>query len=407
VSFSRRTAVAREPNRLSLALERARATADVRLLDLTVSNPTTAGLPYDEAAVLAAFADPRSLTYRPLPFGMESAREAVAQSYAEAGIALDPARVVLTASTSEAYGHLFKLLCDPGDEVLVPAPSYPLFDLLARFEGVTLVPYRLAYDGAWHIDRATVEAAVTSRTRAVLVVSPNNPTGSYLKRGELHALGRLGLPIVSDEVFAPFALKVDAAIGDGARATSVLEVGGRDASERGAPLVFALNGLSKLAALPQMKLGWIAVGGSDRARVEEALARLELLADAYLSVGTPVQLALPALLRARGVTVSAIQARLATNLATLRAAVAGTPVSVLDVEGGWYATLRLPTIQTEEEWALALLEGDGVYVHPGHFFEFAEEAYLVVSLLTAEATLREGVARVVARVTATAAGTLA
>lgn len=388
--FSARTAASRHTNRLANALERARD-AGRPVLNLTTSNPTRAALPYPETRILSALSDRRALTYAPTPFGLESARDAIARAYDEDGVRIDPSRIVLTASTSEAYGFLFKLLADVGDEVLIPEPSYPLFELLARFEGVKLVPYRLAYDGAWHIDLDTVARAATSRTRAILTVSPNNPTGSYVKQAELEALGALGLPLVSDEVFAPFDLQAADRPGAPRRARSVLE-------SHSAPLVFALNGLSKMAALPQMKLGSIAVGGADEASVEEALARLELLSDAFLSVGTPVQVAAGELLAARRVTTDAIGARLLHNLASVRARVENTALTLLDVEGGWYATLRLPRVETEEAWTLLFLERDDVYVHPGHFFDFADEAYVVVSLLTPEAVLSEGVNRLARRV---------
>jgi alanine-synthesizing transaminase len=368
------------PNALAVALARARAEGRA-ILDLTESNPTRAGIPYDERAILDALRCPAALTYEPAPFGLPHAREAVARE-----LGVDPTRVVLTASTSEAYAFLFKLLCDPGDEVLVPRPSYPLFDHLARLEGVTSSPYRLAYDGAWHVDLDSVrECAARPWARAVVVVAPNNPTGSYLSHAELDAIALLGLPIVSDEVFARYPLREGAA-----RVTTALEA-------RGASLVFALGGLSKLAALPQMKLGWIVVGGDDTACVTRALARLEVIADAFLSVGAPVQHALPALLASHGATAGAISARTRSNLAALREEAAGSGVTVLDVEGGWYATLRLPGTRTEEEWVQALLERDGVYVHPGHFFDFEDEPHLVVSLLTPEEPLREGARRIVER----------
>jgi alanine-synthesizing transaminase len=381
--FSSRSSVDLAPNALALALARARA-AGRPLLDLTESNPTRAGIPYDGKAILEALAPAASLVYEPAPFGLTSAREAVARVLSAAGPAVDAGRVVLTASTSEAYGFVFKLLCDPGDEVLVPAPSYPLFEHLARLEHVRAVPYRLAYDGAWHVDLDSARAATTARTRAIVTVSPNNPTGSYLKTAELSALGALGLPIVSDEVFASYPLRDDAT-----RARSALDA-------RGAPLVFALGGLSKLAALPQMKLAWMALGGDD-ARVAAALARLEVIADAFLSVGTPVQHAAPALLASRGPAEGAIHEVTSANLAFVRERVAGSAVSVLDVEGGWYATLRLPRTRTEQDWALALLEEDGVHVHPGHFFDFESEAYLVVSLLTTKEPFGRGIDRIVTR----------
>ena len=385
--FSRRTAVPRIANALSAALEKARA-ANRPVLDLTVSNPTTSSLPYDAPRIVASLSHADALTYRPSPLGLETTRAAVASVYAETGVSVDPSHIVLTASTSEAYGFLWKLLCDDGDDVLVPQPSYPLFDLLARFEGVKLTPYALTYDGQWHIDGESLRAAIGPRTRAIIIVNPNNPTGSYVSEREMDTLAETGLPIVSDEVFGSFLL----ASPERVRPMSVL-------SSR-AGLVFALNGLSKLSALPQMKLGWIAVGGQDEARVAEALERLELLGDAYLSVGTPVQLAGPELLASRGPVQEAIMKRLRDNLATLRARVAGTATTLLDVEGGWYATLRLPETETEEAWALLFLETDGVYVHPGHFFDFAEEAYMVVSLLTPEPAFAEGIARLVARVEA-------
>jgi len=383
--FSSRTIRDRRPNRLAVALDRERARGRP-LLDLTVSNPTTAGIPYPAAALLGALADPAALVYAPEPFGLDTARAAVSAELASHGVTCPPSQVALTASTSEAYAFALDLLCDPGDEVLVPSPSYPLLEHLATLEGVRLAPYRLAYDGQWHVDLASVHAARTDRTRAVIVVTPNNPTGSYLERHELASIASLGLPIVSDEVFAPYSLRP----ADERRARTALEA--HDV------LVLALSGLSKLAGLPQLKLAWIAVGGPD-SLVAEALARLELVADTYLSVATPVQLALPAIFQAAGAVRDAIRARTAHNLATaVRIVHAGSPASLLNVQGGWYATLRVPTTHTEEQWALTLLEQDGVYVHPGWFFDFAEGAHLVVSLLTPEIDFARGLERIVARV---------
>jgi aspartate/methionine/tyrosine aminotransferase len=382
--FSSRSSFDLRPNPLSIALARARASSRP-VLDLTESNPTRAGIPYDGTRIVAALASPEALRYEPSPFGMLRAREAVARDLTAQGLQVDADHVVLTASTSEAYAFLFKLLADPGDEVLVPAPSYPLFEHLARLESVRPVPYRLAYDGAWHVDLASARASMTGRTRAVVVVHPNNPTGSYLKRDELDALASLGLPIVSDEVFARFSLREDAN-----RVTSALQA-------PAAPLVFSLGGLSKLAGLPQMKLAWMAMAG-ERPRVDAALARLEVIADAFLSVGTPVQVACPVLLDSRGPTEAAIRDRTRANLAQMRATVAGSAATVLDVEGGWYATLRLPRTRAEEDWVVLFIEQDGVYVHPGHFFDYGEEAYVVVSLLTREDVLGEGMRRIVDRV---------
>jgi aspartate/methionine/tyrosine aminotransferase len=379
-------------NALAQAIDRAKA-AGREVLDLTVSNPTRAGIPYDEQAILGALGRRENLDYAPEPFGIAPARAAVARALAEHGHDVTPDRVMLTASTSEAYSFLFKVLCDPGDSVLVPAPSYPLFEHLATFESVRLVPYPLAYDGAWHIDLPALAQAIEPRTRAILVVTPNNPTGSYLKKDELAALARTGLPIVSDEVFARYPLREDPR-----RAASALEAAGS------ASLVFAMGGLSKLAALPQLKLAWTVVGGRDEALVNDALARLELVADSFLSVSSPVQHALPALFASCHVAEGAIRARTRANLAALRAlhAQAGHAASLLDCEGGWYATLRLPRTKSEEAWVLELLEERGVLVHPGHFFDFASEAYVVLSLLTPEAAFREGVVRLLAAVDAAA-----
>jgi hypothetical protein len=376
--FSRRTAFDRTENALTRALRAAQAGAS-SIVDLTVSNPTSAGIPYAEREILEALGRPACLRYEPEPFGLPAARDTIAKL-----LGVDAGRVVLTASTSEAYSLLFKLLCDEGDEALVPHPSYPLFDHLAQLEGVRLVPYRLAYDGRWHVDMDSVRRAAGPRARAILVVSPNNPTGSYLKRDELAALASLGLPIVSDEVFAEYPLREDAA-----RAKTALET-----SET---LVFALGGLSKLVGLPQMKLGWIATGGPEP-RVREALARLELACDAFLSVGAPVQHALPALLSSGAAARDAIAQRTRENLATLRSALAGSAATVLDVEGGWYAVLRLPRTRSEEEWTLDLLRATRVLVQPGHFFDFEEEPFVVVSLLTEPAAFAEGVARLANRV---------
>jgi alanine-synthesizing transaminase len=371
--FSRRSGVELTPNALYEAVARLRASG-APLLDLCVSNPTTAGIPYapEAAAALAAGA----LGYEPAALGLLPAREAVAALWQERGIDVHAERVVLTASTSEAYAFALKLLCDPGDEVLVPAPSYPLFEHLARVESVTLVPYRLGFDGAWFIDVNAVRAQVTPRTRAVVVVSPNNPTGSFLKKDELQGLSTLGLPLISDEVFGEYAFTSDER-----RATSVLE--------GSAPLLVALDGLSKAAALPQLKLAWMTLGGEPE-RVREATARLELISDTFLSASTPVQRALSSLLATRATAAGAIRSRTRANLALLRESLRGSPVTLLPVEGGWYAVLRLPATQTDEEWALALVE-QGVLVQPGYFFDFDGGPYAVVSLLTPDTTLSAGV----------------
>jgi hypothetical protein len=367
-------------NRLSAAIEQ-RVQSGRASLDLTVSNPTRVGLPENGAAILASLSSEAGLRYQPEPFGLPTAREAVAALWRARGIPVPISRVVLTASTSEAYSFLFKLLCDPGDAVLVPRPSYPLLEHLCRYEGVEAVPYSLAYDGAWHIDFASLKAAVTPRTRAIVVVSPNNPTGSYLKSDELARLAGLGLPIVSDEVFAAYPVSPDTR-----RVASALETADT--------LVFALDGLSKLAALPQMKLAWITLGGP-APLVADALARLEMICDSFLSPGAMVQHALPALLEASAVTRHAIERRLARNFTALTTLLAGTELTPLTCEGGWYAVVRLPAIRAEEDWVLGLLEHRDVLVQPGFFYDFESEPYAVLSLLTEEPTFTEGVRRLV------------
>lgn len=384
--FSTRLRWDLRPNRLAALLaERRRAGAAI--LDLTESNPTRAGLPYPAAEILEPLARPGALVYEPSPAGAPAAREALCAYYAARGEAVSPDRVLLTASTSEAYAYLFKLLADPGDEVLVPRPSYPLFEFLAALESVRVASYPLVYHGAWSIDLDALESAVTARTRAIVVVSPNNPTGSYLKRDELEALARIArerrCALVSDEVFADYAFGPDPW-----RAATL-------AGLEDAP-AFALSGLSKIAGLPQMKLAWIVAAGPAPAR-REAMARLELIADTYLSVATPVQEAAPALLGAGTAVRDAIARRTRDNLAFFRAALDRQPAfELLAVEGGWYGILRVPRTQTEEEWALDLLANRDVLVQPGFFYDFESEAFLVVSLLTAPEVFQEGVNRIVA-----------
>jgi aspartate/methionine/tyrosine aminotransferase len=319
---------------------------------------------------------------------MPAARDAVSAYYTARGLRVAPAHVLLTASTSEAYCYLFKLLTDPGGEVLVPSPSYPLFEFLADMESVAVRPYPLEYHGAWRIDIAALEAALTPRTRAIILVNPNNPTGSYVKRAELGMLTSLcaarGIALISDEVFADYALTEDP--------ERVSSLAGVEEC-----LAFSMSGLSKVAGLPQMKLGWIVAAGPPALR-SEALEKLEWIADTYLSVSTPVQCAAPALLAAAETVQRQIRERSAANLAFARAALDDSAANILAVEGGWYITLQVPRIRSEEEWTLRLLEHDGVLVQPGFFYDFESEAFLVVSLLTAPGIFREGLPRIAAAV---------
>lgn len=345
--------------------------------DLTGSNPTTAGLEYPEGWLHALErAQAASRVYRPEAVGLLSAREALS------GLTATPAEdIVLTASTSEAYAFLFKLLCDPGDSVLVPAPSYPLFEHLAELEGVRALPYRLAYDGAWHADLSSVRGAKEPRTRAIVLVSPNNPTGHFTPAAELRELAGLGLPLISDEVFAPFWL------GEAPRSAPKPEDS----------LVFSLDGLSKRAGSPQLKLGWILISGPARAR-DEARARLELIADTFLSVSTPIQQALPELLQHCPEISERIRARCRENLAQLDRALHGTALTLIRPAAGWSAPLHLPHVATEEELVLGLLRDAGVLVQPGWFYDFEREPYVIVSLLSEPRAFHEGVARLVGHV---------
>jgi alanine-synthesizing transaminase len=386
--FSSRLRWDSAPNRLSRLLKEKRS-AGVTILDLTESNPTAAGFAYPSEAILAALADPRSLHYEPDAAGMPAARAAVSEYYSGAlGRDVTPDRILLTASTSEAYAFLFKLLADPGDEVLVPRPSYPLFDYLAALDSVRVVQYPLVYHRSWTIDFDELSRAITPRSRAIVLVNPNNPTGSFLKKSELGPLLALcrehNLAIVSDEVFADYMF------------------------DRGAPLVrsltcvdevltFCLSGLSKVAALPQLKLGWIAIGGPPRDR-EQAFERLELIADSYLSVSVPVQWAAPALLGLRDQLQQQILGRVESNRVFLARQIGpASPWKLLKTEGGWYAVLEAPRIQTEEDWVLNLLAQDDILVHPGFFYDFEREAFLVISLLTPTDKFQAGIRRILAR----------
>ncbi len=377
--FSRRTAWRVEPNRIAVALsERRRSGAPV--LDLTVTNPTQVGLPMPEGEIRQALADSRTLRYAPTAQGDFAARAAVSAYHAAA---IPPEQIVLTASTSEAYALLFKLVGDPGDRILVPVPSYPLFEYLAGLEDVETVPYPcLGVDDGWLVDFATLESRLDERARAIIVVSPNNPTGALLRGEEANRLLALcrdrGLALIADEVFADHVFTE--------APSRVPTLAGRDEA-----LVFVLGGLSKCCLLPQLKAAWIAASGpSDR--LAQALARLEILADTYLSVNTPVQLALPRLLALRDTIRPPLMARLTGNRQTLEGALRGSAASLLPSDGGWSAVLRVPRQPGEEERVLRLLEGHGVYVHPGFFFDFPAEAFLVVSLLVPEDTLARGAA---------------
>ena len=383
--FSSRLPPELAPNRLTSALRERRASQHP-IIDLTESNPTRAGFVYPPD-LLAPLSDARALRYDPQPLGAAEARAAVAADFARQGIAVAADRIALTSSTSDAYSLLFKLLTNAGDKVLVPRPSYPLFDHLTRLDLVVARPYTLEYHGAWSIDFESVERAITDRTRAVLVVSPNNPTGSFLSAAELDQLAALcaprGIAIIADEVFADYELEA------GARAAAGRPVMRDDV------LSFSLGGLSKTIGLPQVKLGWIATGGPP-AQIAAALERLELVCDTYLGVSTPVQIAAPALLKAGIAVRTQIADRVVLNYQRLRTAVgANSGCTVLRAAGGWYAVVQVPSFGTEEELVLDLLTSGGLLTHPGYFFDFPRESFLVVSLLPEPRVFAAGVTQLV------------
>lgn len=380
--FSTRTNWNLTANRLSQALARHRASRKT-LLDLTASNPTECKFQYAYHGIMRALCSPGSLEYQPDPKGLRVAREAVCGYYAEKRVNVPPVDVILTTSTSEAYSFIFRLLCNPGDEMLVPTPSYPLFDFLAEIQDVTLKRYLLIYDHGWQIDLHALEHAITDRTRGIIAVHPNNPTGHFTKLGEMAAINQLcvtrQMAIIADEVFLDFSL--------GSQPPQTFSAN-QDA------LTFTLSGLSKISGLPQMKLAWLVASGPEKLK-REALARLDVIADTYLSMNAPVQLAAPIFLEMRHGFQQQVTDRIRKNLAELdrQLAAQGTR-SRLEAEGGWYAVLRVPATRSDEDAALELLEHKGVYVHPGHFYDFQQDGYLVLSLITPEKDFAEGIERV-------------
>jgi alanine-synthesizing transaminase len=385
--FSSRTDWLLAPNRLTWQLEECRSQR-LPVFDLTESNPTRCGFTPD-FEILKSLQDPRSLIYEPDPRGLLVARQAVCEYYADRGVSVTPEQVFLTTSTSEAYTFAFRLLADPGDRVIAPQPSYPLFDFLAGINDLEVVSYSLGYNTEWHMNLDDVSDCWVPGAKAMIVVHPNNPTGSYVKPCELdfaiQCCRQNEGALIADEVFADYGLEVgeDRVLSHAA----VSDV-----------LTFTLSGLSKISALPQMKLGWMVVNGPEK-ELKTALARLEVIADTYLSVGAPVAHAVPALLEFRKTVQPKIIERLKTNLLWLDQQVANVgEVARLKVGGGWYAVLKVPGSMGGEDWAVGLLARDGVLVHPGHFYDFSDDGHLVLSLLTDESTFREGASRILARI---------
>ena len=382
--FSKRTEWKLTPNRFSQAQADLRA-AGMDVLDLSVSNPTRAGLPYDEDAILQALIHPEALDYDPQPKGLLSARQAVARYYHDAhdSYGVDPESLILTTSTSEAYSYVFRLLCNADDEILVPKPSYPLFEFLADLQDVKLAPYPLLYHDGWQIDFESLYKSVNHRTRAVVVVHPNNPTGSYATSTEVDELNRFcaeyELALIVDEVFLDYAH-------DGASRSSFV------ANEPA--LTFTLSGISKISGLPQMKVAWLAASGLEKRR-REALARLEVIADTYLSMNAPLQLATPVLLEQRKQIQPLLLDRIQSNAQELDRQLGHQKTCErLRVDGGWYAVLRVPALQSDEGLVIDLLRKVGVLVHPGHFYDFPKDGYLVTSLITPTDIFREGIRRI-------------
>lgn len=386
MTFSSRLRQTAGRNRLAVAIDRRRA-AGLPIVDLTLSNPTRAGFAYP-AGLLAPLADDRSLCYEPEPFGTPSARQAVADDFARRGLPVAANRTVLTASTSEAYSLLFKLLCDPGDAVLAPRPSYPLIEHLTELDGVSLEHYHLEFHGRWELDVEELrEKARSENARAIIMISPNNPTGSVVTSAELDAVASIArehdLALISDEVFADYGIARS-------QTTSALQ--------QGSALTFALGGLSKSVGLPQAKLGWIAAGGPP-ALVAQAMERLETICDAYLSVSTPVQVAAAHLLENGASVRTQIQERVRGNYAQLLSSAFAYPsCTVMPVEAGWYAVVQVPSLAPEETIVVNLLEETGVLVHPGYFFDFEREAFLIVSLLPKPELFTVGVRALLAQI---------
>ena len=381
--FATRTQWNLNSNRLAKTLEEVRARRG-ELLDLTASNPTECGFQYDGASILKALITPAVLKYHPDPRGLQSARLAVQNYYEQRGQRVRLEDLILTTSTSEAYSFAFRLLCNPGEEVLVPTPSYPLFDFLAEIQDVKLVRYPLVYDHGWQIDFHSLEGAITPRTRGVIVVHPNNPTGHFTKAGEISKLNQVctahDLAIIADEVFLDFSLNSEHA-------------GSFTANQ--SVLTLTMSGLSKISGLPQMKFSWLAINGPVNKKTE-ALARLEVIADTFLSMNAAIQAAAPTLVAQRHGFQQQLMARVRGNLAELDKQLSEQKSCTrLEIEGGWYGVIRVPALRSDEELALELLE-EGVYLHPGHFYDFPGEGHLVVSLITREREFAEGIEKLLA-----------
>jgi aspartate/methionine/tyrosine aminotransferase len=382
--FSNRTAWNLESNPLSKALAE-RIASGKPVIDLTESNPTKCGFYFEAEQILGALSDPASLQYDPVPQGLLPARNAVADYYRARGCAINVNDTFLTTSTSEAYSFLFRTLCNPGDELLIPQPGYPLFNFLADIQDVTTVRYPLIYDYGWQIDFYALQRAITPRTRGIIVVNPNNPTGHFCSADDMNRLNQLclerELALIADEVFLDFYF-----------GKAILP----SFASNNSALTFTMSGLSKISGLPQMKVAWLIATGP-QALKQQAVARLEMIVDTYLSMNTPMQLALPVLLELRQKFQQQCMERARNNLAQLDKLLSTQKLCTrLNIEGGWYAILKVPVTGSDEELALELLNTRGVYVHPGHFYDFPADGYLVVSLITPERPFAAGMEALIA-----------
>src|ERR1700678_2653210 len=377
--FADRTNWKFEGNRLSEALAKRRRSGQP-ILDLTASNPTTSGYQYHAGAMLRALSNPKALVYDPEPRGLVPARRAVADYYASHNVRVSVDDIFLTTSTSEAYSFVFRALCNPGDEILIPEPSYPLFAFLAGIQDVKLLSYPLIYDHAWQMDLHSLERAITGRSRAAIVVHPNNPTGHFVKPDEIAKLNQIcadcQLAIIADEVFLDFPLTQAKPATFAANA---------------AALTFTMSGISKICGLPQMKVAWLVVSGPEELKAR-AIERLEVIADTYLSMNAPMQYALSTFLDQRHEFQSQVMTRVRKNLSELDRLLGSQKACTrLQVEAGWYAVVRTPATQSDEDFALFLLETEGVYTHPGHFYDFSADGFLILSLITPQEDFAKGI----------------
>lgn len=384
--FSRRTGWERHTNQITSLYNQLKEDG-AGVIDLTVSNPTVCGFSYPEQEILSALSSPGNMRYAPDAKGLVSARTAVAQLYASQGHAIDPEHIYLTASTSEAYAHIFRLLADEGDTVLFPAPSYPLFQFLGEINDVVLDFYPLAYDNGWRIGMAGLIEKIHPRVKAIVLVNPNNPTGNYVSSDEFNHLNKIcaarDIALISDEVFFDYPLTdIKPASLAGNRGT----------------LSFTLGGVSKMLGLPQMKLAWTIVSGPD-ALAAEARQRLEIISDTFLSANIPAQNALPSWLRLKDDIQGQIRRRVRENYEWLNNETSRLKGSrLLAAQGGWYAVLNLADSKSEEEWVMKLLAKYHVFVHPGFFYDFDQGTVLVASLLPQPGQFKEGMLRLLSRV---------